>query len=144
VTLLRRTDRGLYCEAGDFYVDPWASVERAVVTHAHGDHVAWGCRAYLTSAAGLLVLRQRLDPSARNPRGRLWRRGRRERGPHLPAPGGTHPGFRPGAGRAPVRGVGSCRATTRPSRTRPARRGSRSYATRSWPSAPSGCRRIAG
>jgi putative mRNA 3-end processing factor len=65
MTLFRVTDRGLYCEAGDFYVDPWAAVDRAVVTHAHGDHVAWGCRAYLTSAPGVGVLRQRLDASAR-------------------------------------------------------------------------------
>jgi putative mRNA 3-end processing factor len=65
MTLLRVTDRGLYCEAGHFHVDPWAAVDRAVVTHAHGDHVAWGCRAYLTSAPGLGVLRERLEPSAR-------------------------------------------------------------------------------
>jgi putative mRNA 3-end processing factor len=65
VTLLRRTDRGLYCEAGDFFVDPWAAVDRAVVTHAHGDHVTWGCRSYLTSASGAPVLASRLDPSAR-------------------------------------------------------------------------------
>jgi putative mRNA 3-end processing factor len=65
MTLLRATDRGLYCEAGDFFVDPWAAVDRAVVTHAHGDHVAWGCRAYLTSAEGVPVLRERLEPSAR-------------------------------------------------------------------------------
>jgi hypothetical protein len=52
MTLLRLTDHGLYCEAGDFFVDPWGAVDRAVVTHAHGDHVAWGCRAYLTSAEG--------------------------------------------------------------------------------------------
>jgi putative mRNA 3-end processing factor len=64
MTLLRATDRGLYCEAGDFFIDPWVAVDRAVVTHAHGDHVAWGCRSYLTSAAGLGVLRQRLEPSA--------------------------------------------------------------------------------
>jgi putative mRNA 3-end processing factor len=65
MTLLKVTDRGLYCETGDFHVDPWAAVERAVVTHAHGDHVAWGCGAYLTAAPGLEVLRRRLDPSAR-------------------------------------------------------------------------------
>jgi hypothetical protein len=29
---------GLYGPAGDFYIDPWRPVERAVVTHAHGDH----------------------------------------------------------------------------------------------------------
>jgi putative mRNA 3-end processing factor len=45
MTLLRLTEHGLYCEAGDFHVDPWEAVARAVVTHAHGDHVAWGLRA---------------------------------------------------------------------------------------------------
>jgi len=65
MTLLRLTDRGLYCEAGDFFVDPWAAVDRAIVTHAHGDHVAWGCGAYLASAPGVPVLRERLDPAAR-------------------------------------------------------------------------------
>jgi putative mRNA 3-end processing factor len=64
LSLLRLTDRGLHCEVGDFYVDPWGAVDRAVVTHAHGDHVAWGCRAYLTSAEGLGVLRDRLPPDA--------------------------------------------------------------------------------
>lgn len=36
--LLRLTDAGLYCEPGDFYIDPWEPVPRAVVTHAHADH----------------------------------------------------------------------------------------------------------
>jgi hypothetical protein len=49
-TLLRLTDHGLYCEAGDFHGDPWGAVPRAAVTHAHGDHVAWGWEAYLTDA----------------------------------------------------------------------------------------------
>ena len=65
MTLLRVTNRGLFCEAGGFYVDPWAAVDRAVVTHAHGDHVAWGCGAYLTADPGLGVLRRRLEPTAR-------------------------------------------------------------------------------
>ena len=26
---------GLYCPPGDFYIDPWRPVERAVITHAH-------------------------------------------------------------------------------------------------------------
>lgn len=58
--MLRTTDRGLYCEAGDFFIDPWAPVPRAVVTHAHGDHLTWGCDAYLVSAAGAAVSRERL------------------------------------------------------------------------------------
>jgi len=64
VTLLRLTDAGLYCAAGDFHVDPWAAVPRAVVTHAHGDHVAWGCGAYLCASDGAGVLRLRLGPDA--------------------------------------------------------------------------------
>jgi putative mRNA 3-end processing factor len=64
MTLLRLTGQGLYCEAGGFHVDPWGSVDRAVVTHAHGDHVAWGCRHYLTSAEGAGVLRARLSDDA--------------------------------------------------------------------------------
>ncbi len=64
--LLVPTDRGLYCRAGDFYVDPWKPVERAIVTHAHSDHVAYGCASYLTSAAGEGVLRARLNAQEQN------------------------------------------------------------------------------
>lgn len=62
--LLTLTDRGLYCEPGDFYVDPWEPVDRAVITHAHGDHATWGSRAYLTSEPGHPVLRARMEPGA--------------------------------------------------------------------------------
>ncbi len=58
--LLRTTDRGLYCETGDFHIDPWSPVPRAVVTHAHGDHLTWGCDAYLVSHEGAVVSRERL------------------------------------------------------------------------------------
>ena len=81
--LLRLTDRGLYCEAGDFFVDPWGAVDRAVVTHAHGDHVAWGCRAYLTSSEGLGVLRSRLAPEARRERPAMRRARHDPRRPRL-------------------------------------------------------------
>jgi putative mRNA 3-end processing factor len=64
MALLRLTDRGLYCEDGDFYVDPWIPVDRAVITHAHGDHATWGCRSYLTAAAGCGVLALRVGPDA--------------------------------------------------------------------------------
>jgi putative mRNA 3-end processing factor len=63
--LLRITDQGLYCEAGDFYIDPWEGVDRAVITHAHGDHARWGSRAYLGSEEGERVLRTRLGTDAR-------------------------------------------------------------------------------
>ena len=63
--LLRTTDRGLYCDAGDFWIDPWLPVPRAVITHAHGDHARWGCDAYLGAADGARVMRTRLGAEAR-------------------------------------------------------------------------------
>src|SRR5688500_1606143 len=64
MTLLSLSDRGLYCAAGDFYIDPWMPVPRAVITHAHGDHARWGSDAYLGSREGERVLRTRLGPGA--------------------------------------------------------------------------------
>ena len=62
--LLQLTDRGLWCEAADAYIDPWAPVDRAVITHAHADHLRWGHQRYLVSAEGLGVSRQRLGSYA--------------------------------------------------------------------------------
>ena len=62
--LLETTNFGLYCAEGDFYVDPWRAVDRAVVTHAHADHACRGCRRYLTSTDGTDVLRVRMDQGA--------------------------------------------------------------------------------
>ena len=55
--LIEPTPLGLYCEAGGFHIDPWGPVERAVITHAHGDHLRPGSKAYLCSEpAGPLVV----------------------------------------------------------------------------------------
>jgi putative mRNA 3-end processing factor len=62
--LLIPTDDGLYCPAGDFHVDPWRPVDRAVITHGHADHCRPGNRYYLVAAAGLPVYRARLGPDA--------------------------------------------------------------------------------
>jgi len=62
--LLSETPAGLYCEAGDFYIDPRRKVKRAVVTHAHADHARPGHRHYLCSASGEGVLRERIGKSA--------------------------------------------------------------------------------
>jgi putative mRNA 3-end processing factor len=64
IDLLRLTDKGLYCPAGEFYVDPWQPVHRAVITHAHSDHARWGCQRYLTTNAGEAVLRARMGADA--------------------------------------------------------------------------------
>ena len=51
---------GLYCPAGDFHIDPWRAVPRAVITHAHADHARPGHGAYLATAVSAGVLRARL------------------------------------------------------------------------------------
>jgi putative mRNA 3-end processing factor len=51
---------GLYCPAGDFYIDPWRPVHRAVITHAHADHARRGHGHYLAAAPAEGVLRSRL------------------------------------------------------------------------------------
>ncbi len=62
--LLINTPAGFYCPPGDFHIDPWQPVARAVVTHAHADHYAWGCDHYLVAEAGKQVFRTRLGPDA--------------------------------------------------------------------------------
>ena len=62
--LIESTARGLYCAAGDFHIDPWRPVERAVITHAHSDHARPGSASYLCAAPGLAVLRTRLGEEA--------------------------------------------------------------------------------
>jgi putative mRNA 3-end processing factor len=51
---------GLYCVPGQFYIDPWCPVGRAVITHAHGDHARAGHGHYLAAASGVDILRSRL------------------------------------------------------------------------------------
>ncbi|MEZ5659240.1 MAG: ligase-associated DNA damage response exonuclease [Burkholderiaceae bacterium] len=60
--LVVRRREGLYCAAGDFYIDPWARVGRAVITHAHADHARAGHAHYLCSAESRHVLHERLGP----------------------------------------------------------------------------------
>ncbi|HEX2828293.1 MAG TPA: ligase-associated DNA damage response exonuclease [Burkholderiales bacterium] len=62
--LVISTPAGLYCEAGDFHIDPWRPVSRAVITHGHGDHASWGHEHYLASRASEQVLRRRLPEAA--------------------------------------------------------------------------------
>lgn len=58
---------GLYCAAGDFYIDPWAPVPRAVITHGHSDHARTGMGKYYTTVAGLPILQWRLQHQAYQP-----------------------------------------------------------------------------
>ena len=58
--LIVQRPEGLYCPPGDFYIDPWRPVDRAVITHAHADHARRGHAAYLAAASAEGVLRARL------------------------------------------------------------------------------------
>src|SRR3954469_19835064 len=51
---------GLYCPPGDFYIDPWRPVARAVITHAHSDHARVGSAHYLAHTDSEGTLRNRL------------------------------------------------------------------------------------
>jgi putative mRNA 3-end processing factor len=56
--------QGLYCPAGDFYIDPWRPVSHALITHAHGDHLRAGHGQYLASMPSEGVIRARVGDVA--------------------------------------------------------------------------------
>ena len=57
--ILRLTPQGLYCEAGDFHIDPVRKVPRAVITHGHADHARPGHDAVLATQPTIDVMRAR-------------------------------------------------------------------------------------
>ncbi len=63
-TWLRPEPSGLYCEPGDFYIDPLFPVERAVVTHGHSDHARPGHQAVLATGETLDIMKIRLVDGA--------------------------------------------------------------------------------
>jgi len=58
--LLEFTNKGIYCSKANFYIDPSASVEFALVTHAHSDHARKGSQNYLAHKHTAAVLKLRL------------------------------------------------------------------------------------
>lgn len=58
--LIVQRPEGLYCPDGDFHIDPWQPVARAVITHGHGDHARSGMGCYHVVDAGLPILQWRL------------------------------------------------------------------------------------
>lgn len=63
--MLIETSSGLFCEPGGFHIDPWQPVDRALITHAHGDHARPGSAAYLCAAPSAPLLRRRFGSDAR-------------------------------------------------------------------------------
>jgi putative mRNA 3-end processing factor len=51
---------GLYCQPGDFFIDPLRPVPRAVITHAHSDHARPGHGAVLATPETLALMATRM------------------------------------------------------------------------------------
>jgi putative mRNA 3-end processing factor len=60
--LIEFTDKGFYCPLGDFYIDPWKPVNKAIITHAHSDHARPGSASYLSHHYSKPLLEARLGP----------------------------------------------------------------------------------
>jgi putative mRNA 3-end processing factor len=58
--MITLTSKGLYCAAGDFYIDPSRAVDHAIITHAHADHARRGSKQYYTVKSGVGLLKSRL------------------------------------------------------------------------------------
>jgi putative mRNA 3-end processing factor len=58
--LIDFTEKGLYCSAGNFYIDPWQPVDRAIITHGHSDHARAGNKYYLCHHYSKPILQLRL------------------------------------------------------------------------------------
>jgi putative mRNA 3-end processing factor len=63
-TWLKVCPQGLYCEPGDFFIDPVRPVARAVITHGHSDHSRPGHTAVLATPETLAIMRARLGGGA--------------------------------------------------------------------------------
>lgn len=57
-------EHGLYCRAGDFYVDPISPVAVAVISHAHGDHACPGNQMVICTTATKTIMQLRLKKNA--------------------------------------------------------------------------------
>ncbi len=60
MNIVELNNNGLYCAAGDFYIDPWRPVQRALITHGHSDHARMGAEHYHCARTCEPILRHRL------------------------------------------------------------------------------------
>ena len=63
-TWIRTSSAGLYCEPGDFHIDPIHAVPRAVITHGHGDHARSGNERVLATPGTIAMMRARYGEAA--------------------------------------------------------------------------------
>ena len=62
--LVEFSDNGLYCPQGQFYIDPWKPVDKALITHAHSDHARGGSQSYLCHRFTKPLLQLRLGDNS--------------------------------------------------------------------------------
>ena len=58
--LVKKDIKGYFCKHGDFWIDPIKPVKRAVITHAHFDHISFGCEEYICSPETGALLKERI------------------------------------------------------------------------------------
>jgi putative mRNA 3-end processing factor len=61
---LKASRDGLCCEPGGFHIDPLRPVERAIVTHGHGDHARPGNAHVLATPETVAIMRHRFGEAA--------------------------------------------------------------------------------
>jgi putative mRNA 3-end processing factor len=61
-SILSPRPAGLYCEPGDFYIDPVRPVDRAVITHGHADHARPGHGRVAATPETLAIMAARYGP----------------------------------------------------------------------------------
>jgi putative mRNA 3-end processing factor len=61
---IRAVPGGLYCEPGDFFIDPTRATNRAVITHGHSDHAHPGNQRVLATAETVAIMRARYGEAA--------------------------------------------------------------------------------
>jgi putative mRNA 3-end processing factor len=54
--ILTQTPAGLYCQAGDFFIDPVRASPRALITHGHADHARSGHGAVMATRETLAIM----------------------------------------------------------------------------------------
>lgn len=62
--LLEFTDRGIYCQQADVYLDPWRPVKSALITHGHSDHARFGHEKYLCTEGSRSIIEYRLNTTS--------------------------------------------------------------------------------
>lgn len=53
-------EEGLYCKAGEFFIDAWKPVKQCIVTHGHSDHARFGHQNNFSTPNTASIMRHRL------------------------------------------------------------------------------------